>query len=144
MRRQELWVWRTFDVLWNRLNDLLLVRNSRGRGSRVTRSTGNLDHKPTGSVVANRTDRCVLVSAAVTINVVAIVFISLRNERRFRRAVLDMYVAVPPVGPCDDSPCENGGTCVPLGKSTYKCMCMEGWTGVNCETRKYSVTVELQ
>lgn len=33
---------------------------------------------------------------------------------------------------CATSPCQNGGTCVDLVGS-YRCNCVDGWIGVNCE-----------
>ncbi len=39
---------------------------------------------------------------------------------------------------CEPSPCLNGGTCSPYGLDTYSCNCPFGYTGRNCETRKFS------
>ena len=33
---------------------------------------------------------------------------------------------------CQDSPCQNGGTCSQVFQ-TYQCNCKPGFTGVNCE-----------
>ncbi|CAH3191541.1 unnamed protein product, partial [Porites evermanni] len=39
--------------------------------------------------------------------------------------------------PCDSSPCENTGKCIPLYQENgYKCICVEGFTGKDCETSK--------
>ncbi|XP_072904906.1 IgGFc-binding protein-like isoform X2 [Hemitrygon akajei] len=43
-------------------------------------------------------------------------------------------------GPCLAYPCQNEGTCVPLGKN-YTCKCEPGFTGRNCETEQTEITV---
>ena len=37
------------------------------------------------------------------------------------------------VDECGSSPCQNGATCVDL-VNKYRCTCLRGFTGVNCET----------
>lgn len=44
---------------------------------------------------------------------------------------------VAPPGPCESTPCQNGGTCSSGDNGGYKCDCLEGQTGVNCETREF-------
>ncbi|KAI6214115.1 Sushi, von Willebrand factor type A, EGF and pentraxin domain-containing protein 1 [Aphelenchoides besseyi] len=39
--------------------------------------------------------------------------------------------------PCQsDNPCKNGADCVPLQLGRYKCKCLPGWEGENCERNK--------
>ncbi|CAH3188858.1 unnamed protein product, partial [Porites evermanni] len=39
------------------------------------------------------------------------------------------------LSPCDSSPCKNTGKCVSLyQENRYKCICVEGFTGKDCET----------
>lgn len=36
--------------------------------------------------------------------------------------------------PClSQNPCRNGADCVPLQLGRYKCKCLPGWNGLNCE-----------
>ena len=35
-------------------------------------------------------------------------------------------------GPCNPNPCQNGGKCTGEG-STYRCECLSGFAGDNCE-----------
>ena len=47
-----------------------------------------------------------------------------------------MVVFVAP-GPCESDPCQNGGTCQGTDDGDYVCDCLHGWTGVDCEKRKF-------
>lgn len=38
---------------------------------------------------------------------------------------------------CASGPCRNGGTCKKVANG-YKCTCVAGWTGKNCQTSKNS------
>ena len=44
--------------------------------------------------------------------------------------------------PCFDNPCENGGTCTITG-GTYKCTCVNGFTGSRCQIRKSCLSFKL-
>ena len=33
---------------------------------------------------------------------------------------------------CESNPCTNGGTCSTMG-SSYHCLCVEGFRGINCQ-----------
>ncbi len=41
---------------------------------------------------------------------------------------------------CASNPCENGGTCND-DINQYTCSCDPGWTGVHCETGRWSYCV---
>ena len=34
---------------------------------------------------------------------------------------------------CRITPCQNGGTCVNAGPNQYRCDCIPGYNGTNCE-----------
>ena len=38
---------------------------------------------------------------------------------------------------CSSSPCQNGATCSMPAFDMYKCECLVGYTGTNCETGNY-------
>ena len=33
---------------------------------------------------------------------------------------------------CESNPCTNGGTCTTM-TSSYRCLCVEGFRGINCQ-----------
>ncbi|KAJ8030041.1 Sushi, nidogen and EGF-like domain-containing protein 1 [Holothuria leucospilota] len=39
----------------------------------------------------------------------------------------------PMINPCDNTPCENGGTCIPLNDQNRDCQCPDGFLGESCE-----------
>ena len=41
---------------------------------------------------------------------------------------------------CDPNPCENGGTCGDL-VSGYQCQCVDGYTGLYCQTSELTTIV---
>uniref|UniRef100_A0A8C0GSE7 EGF-like domain-containing protein n=1 Tax=Chelonoidis abingdonii TaxID=106734 RepID=A0A8C0GSE7_CHEAB len=42
--------------------------------------------------------------------------------------------------PCFPSPCQKRGTCQRLPSAQYRCLCMEGWTGRNCQLMDFCPT----
>ena len=40
------------------------------------------------------------------------------------------------INECDSSPCRNNGTCEDA-MSSYNCICVQGYTGHNCETGRH-------
>ncbi|XP_039594736.1 fibulin-7 [Polypterus senegalus] len=45
------------------------------------------------------------------------------------------------ISACSSNPCQNGGTCVE-GFSYYKCMCLQNWSGTNCEQQTQTAPTE--
>ena len=50
------------------------------------------------------------------------------------------YLAIP----CSLEPCQNYGICSKLEDESYHCECMQGYTGVDCETGKSREMVVCQ
>ena len=44
---------------------------------------------------------------------------------------------------CSSRPCQNGGTCSTPAFDMYKCACLTGYTGTNCETGNYGLNAYL-
>ena len=42
----------------------------------------------------------------------------------------------PDIDECDPNPCQNGGTCND-GINSYKCECVSGFNGTNCENGNF-------
>jgi hypothetical protein len=40
---------------------------------------------------------------------------------------------------CNSSPCFNGGQCQNFGSNAYVCVCLNGWTGLRCESRNFKI-----
>ena len=37
------------------------------------------------------------------------------------------------IDPCNSDPCRNGGTCAAANSTDFRCLCPDGYTGVDCE-----------
>ena len=37
---------------------------------------------------------------------------------------------------CASNPCQNDGSCID-GINSYECICVDGWSGENCETSNW-------
>ena len=44
--------------------------------------------------------------------------------------------------PCDTAPCLNGGSCFSVD-TDYKCLCVDGYTGVNCSGIRSLIKIRL-
>ena len=44
---------------------------------------------------------------------------------------------------CNNNPCRNGGNCIDIDENNYKCMCPQGFSGSNCETRSDTAGVDI-
>lgn len=51
-------------------------------------------------------------------------------------AIRFLFFVFPVVTACHGYPCENGGTCIENGNSSYICQCQEGYEGTHCEIEK--------
>jgi hypothetical protein len=38
---------------------------------------------------------------------------------------------------CNSAPCQNGGSCYSTNNGQYVCSCLNGFAGINCQTREY-------
>ena len=41
---------------------------------------------------------------------------------------------------CIPNPCKNNGKCMETPEGGFRCICENGYTGMNCEKRKFEVT----
>ena len=53
--------------------------------------------------------------------------------KRLMNVDLTCLENLPAPGVCSSHPCSNGGTCLELSKSQFKCSCLEKFTGSQCE-----------
>jgi hypothetical protein len=42
--------------------------------------------------------------------------------------------------PCESSPCKNGGICRQIFYYNYECLCMQGFSGSDCQTKITTTT----
>ena len=54
-------------------------------------------------------------------------------------SLLVFHLSAAGIDPCDSEPCLNEGICESQGEG-YMCRCLGGYTGDNCEERKYCKT----
>ena len=48
---------------------------------------------------------------------------------------LDLNCLLSNLGPCENTPCQNGASCTDLSLIEYTCQCLSGFDGRNCENR---------
>ena len=48
-----------------------------------------------------------------------------------------IFVLISDLNMCRNPLCQNGGTCINTVANDYRCDCMPGYTGKNCQTGKY-------
>ena len=51
--------------------------------------------------------------------------------------MLETFVVVFTVSPCNNNPCENGGTCSVSGAGAATCACLGSWGGPSCTGKSY-------
>ena len=44
-----------------------------------------------------------------------------------------LIIQITDIDDCEPNPCEHGGTCTD-GADSYTCECVDGYTGVDCQT----------
>ena len=49
-----------------------------------------------------------------------------------------MPIFLTDIAKCESSPCQNGTVCTEIDNG-YTCACVDGYTGVNCETGKIAI-----
>ena len=59
-------------------------------------------------------------------------------SREFREILLCFLILIllTDIDDCSPDPCQNGAACTD-GVNTYTCVCLAGYTGMNCETGEY-------
>lgn len=43
---------------------------------------------------------------------------------------------------CESNPCTNGGTCTTM-TSSYRCLCVEGFRGINCQGAFHNYSLKI-
>ena len=56
------------------------------------------------------------------------------------KTLIENYFYPLDIDECASDPCQNGGTCVDK-INRYNCECEDGYTGTNCETGQYSISI---
>ena len=52
-------------------------------------------------------------------------------------SIVHVFILAIDIDECESEPCQNGGTCDDEANS-YTCECVDGFTGLECETGKNS------
>ena len=66
------------------------------------------------------------------VRIASFIGLSLRNSFRFLKMNKFLPFFLSDIDECASKPCENGGSCKD-GINSYKCTCLPGFDGKNCE-----------
>ena len=51
--------------------------------------------------------------------------------------IVNFFFLISDLNMCRNPLCQSGGTCINTVADDYRCDCMPGYTGKNCQTGKY-------
>ncbi|XP_072168039.1 uncharacterized protein [Diadema setosum] len=108
-----------------------------GEGSTIAVSSGNV----IGENIKNISDLPRLLSTQIVISGNQLWFNWYSDRNMEHRGWNITYIA--DIDSCfETNPCQSGGTCLD-GFFDYSCMCPAGYSGTNCETGKYPITIYI-